>query len=275
MILNRSQYKTQVEAFYSKVMGGIKCSLDNPKTFTEKIQWLKVYDSTFLKSYCADKLKLHNYSMGKLGKDKCVSLLGEWNSAKEIQWDTLPNQFAIKCNHGSRMNIICNPLNRQKINEYNTKLDKWLSIDYSTCCGYEFHYTNIQRKIFAENIIDDGNASLIDYKVYCFNGIPKFIQVLGDRSTLHTMNHYTLDWNPIAKYMRKEYKVNDFACPPHLDEMIHDATLLSKDFKFVRVDFYDTPEKLYLGELTFTPASGYMKYIDSNVDIELGEMLTL
>ena len=220
--------------------------LNNPKTYTEKIWWLKIFDSTFLKSYCADKITMRNYCNDKLNIDLGVKILGIYDKPEQIDYSKLPNKFVIKCNHGSGYNIIVNDKNKININEINNKLSKWLNTDYTYVNDCELHYHNIPRKIFVEEF----KEKLMDYKIFCFNGIPKFFQV--DRHFAEKrMNFYDLEWNPLTDISRKSYPANYKIIdnkPLNFEKMIEYAKKLSADFKFVRVDFLEIPNgEFFLG----------------------------
>ena len=243
----------------------------NPITFTEKIWWLKIFDSTFLKSFCADKITLHDYSKQVLGKDICIPIIKIYENPKDIEYDKLPDKFVIKCNHGSGYNII---VNKNKLNksEIENKLNTWLNEDYAYKYDCELHYHLIKPKIF----IEEYKENLEDIKIFCFNGIPKFCQV--DRHFQeHRMNFYDIDWNYMPWLCRTAYPSNPNIIdkkPEQLTEMLELAKKFSKDFKFVRVDLYPRKEGIYLGELTFTPGGG-CQYYKGDGDLRLGKMLDL
>ena len=270
-----TSFKDKLKSQYLKIMKKT-CNLENPKTLMEKIQWLKIYDSSFLKTYCADKISIHNYCEDKLGMDICIPILEVYDNPNKIEWNKLPSKFVIKCNHGSAFNIIVKDKNKLNIKNTIDKLNKWLKIDYSTRF-YELHYHNIPHKILIEEYKENlGSLDLMDYKFYCFNGEPKFCQVITDRHTNEKISHYDLNWNYSKIYDEYPYNsIPNIQKPKNLELMIEYAKKLSNDFKFVRVDFYEINDTVYLGELTFTPGAGYIKYRNSNIDLTLGEMLKL
>jgi hypothetical protein len=256
-----------------------KADLKNPKTLTDKLQWLKIHDSTFLKAFCADKITLREYCKIKLGRDLCLPILAVYNRPEQIDWDSLPQQFVIKCNHGSGYNIIVKDkrtLNKSKVV---AALNKWLRTEYGSL-SYELFYNLIPRKIFIEQYEENfGKASLTDYKFVCFNGEVKYLQVINGRFTkdLH-FNYYTTDFKPMldvswnahpARYDLLDDK------PSNYDEMLELAKKLCVDFKCVRVDFYSIEGRTYLSELTFIPASGNITYKDPTTDLKLGRLLKL
>lgn len=262
-----STAKTMYYAAHHKAL-----SLSNPRTFTEKIWWMKVYDCSLLKSYCADKINIHNYVTSKLGSDMCVPILQTCDRPSEIDWDSLPDKFVIKCNHGSGYNIVVTNKNTiDKIAIYDT-LNKWLSEDYAFKYGIELQYHLIQRRILIEQYLDD----IQDIKAFCFNGTPKFYEI--DRHlTEHRQNYYSITWEPLPSIIRLQYPRNPKVIdqvPYELNELNHYAEILSADFKFVRVDFLVSKGKLYIGELTFTPGCG-MQHFASDGDLIIGNMLNL
>ncbi len=269
--------KQKLLEFSKKNYPNLDLNLDTPITIQDKINWLKIYDSTPLKTKCADKIKLHEYCIEKLGVDLCVPIIKVYNDTSEILWDELPNSFVIKCNHGSGMNIIVKDKNTlNKVDAIN-KLNKWMNKDFSVSWGYEPHYRDIERKIFVEEFIGSGDIDIPDYKIACFNGEPNFLQVMNNRFAGHlSVNYYTLDLKPF-NYGRKDhlpnYSINTF--PKDIDKLVKYAKILSEDFKFVRVDFYEVNDRVYLGELTFTPGSGFFEYTDPDASIKLGNLLNL
>lgn len=269
------QYIPSLEKIYLTRMGK-PLNLNNPRTFTEKMQWLKIYDSTFLKTYCTDKITVHKYCKAKLGKDLFIPLIGTYDNANQIPFGKLPNGVVFKCNHGSGYNIICRPNNSVNTDGIKSALTAWLNEDFSTRNGHELHYTLIPRKILIEPYMNDGHLDLVDYKFYCINGTPIFCQVISDRHTHETVSHYTDGWKYAPQYDWVEYdSLNNIECPPFYQEMIDISKKLAADFKLVRVDFYVIGSKLYLGELTFTPNSGFHHFKNPNTDFALGEQLRI
>ena len=272
-----SQYEEEMLQFSKKHLGYIP-NLLNPLTIQEKLSWLNLYDITQEKVDCADKVKLHEYSKKCLGKDICVPLLGVWNKSSEIDWKALPSKFTLKCNHGSGMNIIVS--NKSSVNSSvcMQKLNRWLQDDFSIRNGYEAHYHWIERKIFAEEYLNDGHKDLIDYKFLCFNGKPTYCQIIGGRneSTRH-LNYYDMDFN-FVNISRQDFRNNPSIKdekPRCFEEMKEYAKKLSKPFRFVRVDFYEVNGKVYLGEMTFTPGCCCFSYANKKHNLMMGDKLDL
>ena len=268
--------KDKVKQQFRQIMG-YNLNLENPKTISEKLNWLKVYDSTFLKTFCSDKLKVREYVKDKIDKDLFLPVLGIYDKFEQIDFSKLPKDYVIKCNHGSGMNIIVKDGKIDKA-DAKRKIDRWMQTDYLHLL--EFHYKPIQKKIFIEQYAENlGKGSLTDYKFICFNGQVKYLQVINGRFTnnLH-FNYYTPDFIPMkdvswnlhpARYDLIDNK------PKSFDEMIKISNELCKEFKCVRVDFYEIEGKPYLSELTFIPAGGFIKYKNKNTEFELGKLLEL
>lgn len=250
----------------------ISLDIDNPKTIQDKINFLKIYDLNKLKTKCADKIEVHGYVTKKLGTDICVPILKIYEFPNKMKFNELPDRFVLKCNHGWNMNIVCKDKSALNETDCRNKLEKWLSIDFGKQSS-ELHYSDIVPRCFAELFLSDNGNCLTDYKFWCFNGVPKFFNIFCE----HGNNYYDFDFNLLkinniyapADYNKKYKK------PSCFDKMLKYARLLCKDFKFVRIDFYEVNNVVYLGEMTFTPGNGFMKYTDENVSLMLGNMLEL
>ena len=268
--------KDRVKQQFRKIMG-YNLNLDNPATISEKLNWLKIYDSTFLKTMCSDKLMVREYVKDKIGEDLFLPVLGVYDSFSKIDFSKLPKDYVIKCNHGSGMNIIVKDGKLDKA-VAKQKIDKWMQTDYLHLL--EFSYKPIKKKIFIEQYANNvGQSSLTDYKFSCFNGNPKICQVINDRFTnkLH-FNYYDMNFNALTEISRNDHPANYSSLdkkPKNWNLMIEYATKLSEDFKFVRIDFYEIENKIYISELTFYPNGGYIKYKNKNTDLELGKLLKL
>lgn len=267
--MNNSLISKEIEKY---VRVNQKLNIDNPSTIQDKIAWLKVYDNTYLKSFCADKLSIHTYSLQKIGKDICVPLLEIYNSVNDIDLNALPNSFVLKCNHGCHYNIIVKDKSTFDLNKAKKQLSEWLQDDYSEH-GYEMQYKNIPHICFAEKYLENDNGKIIDYKFWCFNGIPKIVTISSD----DVINYFSVDKKILdisnSYFPRNPNILNVF--PDTFDIMLDYSKKLSKDFKFVRVDLYSINDNIYLGELTFTPGNGRMQYTNSSWNKKLGDMLKL
>lgn len=253
-------------------------NLESPTTFSEKIQWLKIFDSNDLKTKCSDKIAVREYCKQKLGKDYFIPILEVYNNFDEIDFKKLPKDYVIKTNHGSHTNIIVRNGNINK-ELAKQKFDKWMSKDWSWY-GCEMAYHRIPRKIFIEKYMKQTSKDdLIDYKFLCFNGSPKYCQIISDRHNKNKYaNYYDMDFIPQTDISGLDFKANyniKDTKPKNWDLMKEISKILSKDFNLVRVDFYEIDGILYLSELTFFPRAGYITWTDNSIDLKLGKMLSL
>ena len=274
-IENRTEFYIRGRQIHMRSIGS-DYNDSNIRTIQDKFNWLLVHDSPELKTDIVDKVLLRNYSRKILGKDICVPLIKIYKNVDEINLDELPEQFVLKCNHGSAMNIICNNKSNFDINKAKTLLNNWMSINYGLI-KYEYQYLNIKKKIFAERFLMN---NLTDYKFYCFNGFPKLIKVQAEFKNGRKMYHYydenwkitnietNLGWNIRLPEIK-------FPKPKHFDLMIKYAKEFAKDFLFVRVDLYEFNDTIYLSELTFTPANVLSPFKDESQRLYLGSLLNL
>jgi len=271
-IVNTKELKDKMLLHLSK--HGIRCNLSNPQTIQDKLNYLSIYDVNNLKTLCADKLRVREYCIKKLGKDICIPLIASFKNTTEIKWKELPNSFVIKCNHGSGMNIIVKDKNKVNEIECKRKLEKWLNTDFSMQNNYELQYYNIPRRIVVEELLVDENQkdSLYDYKFWCFNGEPKLYTINNGHGHGDIM-YYRMDDSECNLYGVKAH--TDYKKPNNFDLMVEYTKKLSSDFKFVRVDFYEVNDKVYLGELTFTPGANIFKYKNPETNKMVGDMLKI
>lgn len=262
---------------------GRKLNLNDPKTFDEKIQWLKLYWQNPLIVQCADKYGVREYCNLKDSSEILNEVYGIYSDASEIKWEDIPQKFVMKTTNSTGTNLIC--LDKEKINqlEVERKLNKWLSKD-SNKISTERHYAQMTPKIIAEKFIESkGNGIPIDYKFFCFNGEPLFVSVVKGRTEADLKKniyktYFNLDWENIILEKNATNTVNNneiIEKPRTYDLMIKYARRLSKDFPFVRVDFYEGDEYPILGEMTFTPSSGIGNYYTKDVQYQLGDKLKL
>ena len=252
-----------------------KLNLNEPILFNEKLMYLKLKNiDNNLIIKCTDKYLVREYIKEKGYSSILNDLIGVYDSFDEINWEELPNKFALKCNHGCGYNIICTDKEKLDKNIVRKKINKWMNKKY----GYETaepHYTRIKPKIICEKFIDMGNDKLpTDYKIYCFNGEAKIILVMNDRGNNIKKEFYDKDWK--LMHLRKDEKHPKVLSekPKNLKLMLKCAEDLSKPFEFVRVDFYNVNNNIIFGELTFTPAGCNADYT-VEADMQLGKMLKL
>ncbi|MBE0601314.1 MAG: glycosyl transferase [Firmicutes bacterium] len=267
------------EAYLQKiyrVQTGKTLHLHPPKTFNEKLQWLKLYDRNPDYTKMADKIEVKRYIAQTLGEDYVIPTLGVWDDPDDIDFADLPDRFVLKCSHDSGSVIICKDKAALDTASVRTMLKEYLTRDFYHYTK-EWPYKNIPRKVFAEQyMVDESGTELKDYKILCFNGEPKLIELDFNRFSGHKRNIYDLQWNLVPMVI--EYPTDDklkLPKPPKLDEMLAFARTLSRNIPHVRVDFYSINGNVYFGELTFFHGSGYYRFIPEAWDGILGEWITL
>ncbi len=262
--------------FYQRT--GEFLDFDNPQTFNEKIQWLKLYDSTPIKTRLADKYLVRDWVKEKIGEEYLIPLLGVWEKFDDIDFDKLPDKFVLKANHGSGWNIIVTDKNKFDKQDAKEKFEEWLHTNYAFNSGLELHYKDIKPLIIAEEYIETPDNDLNDYKFLCFNGEVKYVWVDKDRYKKHKRNLYDVNWNLMPKQISEGIRYKNFnkkKKPENYNKMLEFAKILSKDFAFVRVDFYENKGKLYFGEMTFTSANGTHTFHPASFNYELGQLIDL
>lgn len=264
-----------IKKFY-RIHTGKDLNLDSPKLFNEKIQWLKIHDKNPDYTLLVDKYSVKKYVADMIGKKYIIPTLAVWNDVNEVDFDSLPNQFVLKTTHDSGGVYICQDkteLNPEEVRRY---LEKWMKRDYYRT-GREYPYKNVVRRIIAEKfMVDESGKELKDYKVFCFNGEPRMIQVDFDRFVDHKRNLYTTKWEYIPASIK--FPTNpqvQIRKPEHLDEMLLLARKLSNGIPFLRTDFYVVKDNIYFGELTFYHGSGVEKFTPSDFEEKVGEWLEL
>ena len=288
-IKRQKYYEELSKEFYEKELAewyflktGNTLNLKNPQRFTEKIQWFKLYGFGEMETLLVDKYLVRNWVEKTIGGQYLIPIYGVWSDAKDIDYDTLPDSFVFKGNHGSQMNIIVE--NKKKINpaEVTKTMNQWLSLNFAHCLGgFEMQYENVPRRIIAEKLmIDDNLPDLIDYKFHCFNGTPKYCEVIRNRSTGETIDYFDMDWihqdfidEPETSVIKNS--VLPIPKPHNFEEMKIVAKKLCEKFKYVRVDLYSINGSVYFGEMTFTPASGADRFSPDEADFKLGKLFDI
>jgi len=257
---------------------GKKLDLMNPKTFNEKLQWLKLYDRRPEYIKMVDKYAVKKYIAETIGEAYFIPLLGVYNSYNEINFSALPNQFVLKPNHTSGDIYICKDKSAIDYVKLAKAVDTWLKRRYYWE-NREWPYKKVQPRIICEEyMVDESGVELKDYKIMCFNGEAKCCVVCANRASLHnvTMNYYDMNWE-LMPFEHTSYPNSGTLVPKpkDFDKMVEIAGKLSKDISFIRLDFYQTNKQLYLGELTLFPCSGYGKFAPDSYDYLLGSWIRL
>lgn len=270
----RALYPFWLKMFYQIEMKK-KLNLEKPQTLNEKIQWLKLYDSTPEKTLLADKYLVREWVKKTIGEQYLIPLLGVWEHFDDINFDNLPNKFVLKCNHGSSCNILVEDKNELNLDNAKKQITRWMNTNYSFF-NCELHYSEIPRRIIAEQFIES-KEGLKDYRFYCFNGKPNSIWVdVFSGTPNHKRCIYDVNWELLPVRCKWPYDPKfDTPKPENLDLMLNLAEKLSKGFCFVRVDLYDVDGRVLFGEMTFTPMQGTAAFDPESYDKTFGDLLIL
>lgn len=260
-----------------------KLHLDNPKTFTEKIQWLKLHDRKPIYTKMADKYEVKEYVAQRIGEQYVIPTFGVWDKFDDIDFSQLPNQFVLKSTNGGGGTgvVICKDKSRLDIKAAKRLLYTSMSVPASALQG-EWVYKGIKPRIIAEKFMAPKNnptpSDLTDYKFFCFNGEPRYCQVIRDRRTKETIDFYDMDWNHqefVGLNPNVSNGISPVERPKNLDDMKDICRKLAKEIPFVRVDLYVIDDREYFGETTFFPNSGFGEFEPREWDKKIGEMLIL
>lgn len=255
---------------------GRKLNLSNPSRYNEKLQWLKLFNHNELYTKMVDKYEVKKYISEKIGEKYVIPLYGVWDEFSQIDFSKLPNQFVLKANNSSGGNIICKNKQEFDYEVAKKKIEESLKNNVYWY-GREWPYKNVPPKIIAEKYMEDESGGLQDYKVLCFNGEPKLIELHRGRYTEnHTQEFYDFSWerkdiNQKGEHMG-EIPANKPVC---LDEMYVLSQILSRNIPHVRIDWYIVNEKLYFGEITFFDGSGYVDFIPDELNYTIGKWIEL
>jgi len=254
---------------------GYKLNLDNPKTFNEKIAWLKLNYRKPIMSSLADKYEVRSFVDRKIGKEYLIPLINVFHKMDEINFNKLPGSFVLKAAHGSSWNIVSPNKQKLDIRLSKMKLNDWFNTNYYAL-SREWVYKEIQPKFVCEEFIKDKNGlSPKDYKIFCFDGKPKYIQIDLDRFSGHSRVFYDLNWQKLPfglEYPTSEIGINK---PDGFNEMIRIAKVLSQGFPFSRIDLFNLEGKIYFGEITFFPGDGSEVFEPAEWDLILGKDIIL
>ena len=254
---------------------GKKLNIDNPITFNEKLQWLKLYDCNPLYTQLVDKYKVRKYIAETIGEQHLIPLIGVYDSFDQIDFNNLPNEFVLKCTHDSGSIVVCK--DKSKLDFKTTKkiLEKNMRRNYYPL-SREWPYKNIKPRIICEKfMVDESGTELKDYKFFCFNGEPKALFVATDRGIDTRFDFFDLNFNHLPFMQHYKNGVKKIVKPSGLDKMIKLSKILSKGIPHVRVDLYDIYDRIYFGELTFFHFSGFEKFEPEKYDKLFGSWLEL
>lgn len=255
-----------------------KCNLKNPTRYTEKLQYLRlfVYPKNSLVSKCASRDGLREFAKEKGFENYLVPCYGVYDKFDDIDFDKLPEQFVMKCTHACAFNKIVLDKSKLDIKSLRKQFNKWLKINYGkkTC---ERHYSSIKPRIIIEKYLGELDSLPTEYKIHCFNGKARSLYVVTGRGKDIRYNNYYIDWTPFDGSQFNGWKKTDYPLnkPENFEEAVKIAEKLSDEFPFVRVDVYIIENKIYISEMTFTPAKGTLILDDDKCDFEMGEWLDI
>lgn len=255
---------------------GKRLNLKNPKTFNEKLQWLKLYNRKPEYTIMVDKVKAKEYVAKIIGDEHIIPTLKIWNNSEEIDFDKLPQSFVLKCNHNSGLGMcICKDKGKLNISKVTNNLKKGINQDYYMT-NREWPYKNVPRKIMAEKFMqDESGENLTDYKFFCFNGEPFMMYVSHDNAEQATTDFFDMDYKRLPIRMKDPNSKELPVKPKEFEEMREYARKLCTGIPFLRVDFYIINHVVYFGELTFFHNSGLTPIHPEKWDSKLGDLLKL
>lgn len=256
---------------------GTELNLDQPRTFSEKLQWLKLHDRNPEYTRMVDKYEAKKYVAGIIGEEYIIPTLAVYNSTAEIDLNALPDKFVLKCTHDSGSIAICKDKKTFKKNEAFAMLERGLKKNYFWE-NREWPYKNVKPRIIAEAYLEDKDTpELRDYKFFSFGGEVKYCQVISGRNSTMCIDFFDRDWNhqPFHEPHNYPFAKSMIERPNQLERMWHAATLLSKDKPFSRIDFYEIGDCVYFGEITFFPTSGFGGFAPQEWDYKFGQWLKL
>lgn len=259
-----------------KMTMGYKLDWKNPKTFNEKLQWLKLYDRNPLYTTLVDKYRVKQWVADTIGEQYVIPTLAVYNTVDEIDLAKLPDQFVLKCNHDSGSVVICRDKSKFDLEAAKKKLEKGLKCNFYWEAR-EWPYKNVKRCVFAEKYIQDfEDDGLVDYKFYCFDGMVDCVMACLDRHIKHPRFYFfDREWNLKRWNVWGEEAPDNFSLPmpKGLDKMFELASVLSKGIPFVRVDLYNIAGYIQFGEMTFYPNGGFVLHILPETDSFFGSII--
>lgn len=278
IFLHKKYSLEEMKSYISKnylAIHGYEMDWDKPSSYTQKIQYSKLFNRDVRRTVLSDKVKVREYVRDTIGEKYLIPIYGVWGRVDDIDFDKLPNRFVLKTNHGSATNIIIEDKESINISEIKKRMNEYLHDDFAYY-GFELHYAGIKPLIYAEELLDFGESNIEDYKFLCFDGKIPYFWIDFNRNSNHKRNMYDLEWNllPWNQWNYGNYE-GIVEKPANFEEMIEVASKLCRDFDHVRVDLYNVNGHIYFGELTFTNGGGYEPIYPSKMDYELGSKWNL
>lgn len=251
---------------------GVWPDLDNPKTYGEKLQWMKLHDHNPLYPIICDKLRVKKWAAPIIGEEHIPKVLDSWKSVSDVDISGLPNKFVLKTNHDSSGVIVCQDKDVFNLKKAKQKLARQLKTDFYWG-GREWPYREVPRRAFAEEFLECGPGDLVDYKIICFDGEPELVEVHKDRTTNQVMDLYTPEWDSLDYKWDLPRSGGVDPRPECWDAILFMTRKLSNGIRQVRVDWYIVNGKPFLGEMTLFDGSGFEAFEDREYDEHLGSLL--
>ena len=277
--LSTDKYQKELGEWYYYRTGRKPDCIKHPVLFNDKIQWMKLNDNNDLKQICSDKLRVRDYIENlNISGLRLIPLIGSWEKVEDIDFEHLPNSFVLKQNAACKMNLIVTDKRTINVEKIRNKLKIWLNRTYGYL-GMEVQYLHIPKYIIAEQYMQEMSGNLYDYKFFCFDGVPQYVEVIGDRNIEEKTGYssfFDTEWNAVEfrtlTYPPFERKLEK---PQNFEKMLEIAKQLSTPFKFVRVDLYNIDGQIYFGELSFTPTNGVSVWSSEIAEKNLGSLIAL
>lgn len=258
-----------------KIKTGKKLNLDDPKTFCDKLNWLKLNNIHPEYTDLVDKVKVREYVNNIMGRDMFFPLYGTWDHYSDIDFDKLPDKFVLKCNHDSASVNVIKDKSRMNHKELEKFYEGRLKINPYNM-GREYPYKDVKPKIIAEKfMVPDGENDINDYKFFCFDGKPELMFVATDRSEDCRFDFYDMDFNHLDIENIHPNSDKPIAKPEKFEEMKELAAKLTQGFKFVRLDLYEINGEIYFGEYTFFHAGGFWPFYPEKYEKIFGDLINL
>lgn len=274
--------ETYIKMMY-RIRVGKKLNLDNPQTYNEKLNWLKLYNRKPEYTCMVDKYAVKEYVAQRIGEEYVIPTLGIWDNFDEIDFEKLPEQFVLKCTHDSGGLTICRNKAELDLTKTKKKVTASLKRDYYLGCR-EWPYKNVPRRIIVEQYMEDTSCKELGddkkilnvYKIFCFSGKPELFQVIqNDKSKYETIDYFDVSWNKLDLRQNFPNSKTPLPKPEKIEEMLEIATKLSRGIPFVRVDLYEVNKKVYFSEMTFFSDAGFAKFEPEEWDYKLGQLIEL
>jgi hypothetical protein len=256
---------------------GKTLNLDDPREFSEKIQWLKIYYKPPILTRLVDKYEVRSYVSERVGEKYLNEVYGVYERPGDIDFSGLPRRFVLKATHGYDMNLVVRDKGKLDVARTQETTKKWLAINHYYRAGMEWAYKDVRPRLIAERFMEEkGREDISDYKFFCFDGVPRFLQLDLDRGHDHSVRYYDMQWERLPFVLRGSPRAEgDIAGPENFGEMVDVVRKLSAGFPFVRVDLYNLDGKIIFGEMTFYPGDGRAQLEPERYNTILGDYIKL